>query len=122
MPVPGPVLRDRAEHTAAKHDIYERYLRRWFPIILSQDSWNTATYAEGFAGSGVYSQGEEGSPIIAIRAFVQEVASPAKKATFFFIDDEHRYVEMLSQQLKRAFPERPRPIGSDAGHCGRGEM
>ncbi|WP_433629130.1 three-Cys-motif partner protein TcmP [Nocardia sp. CA-120079] len=109
MPVDGPVPWPRVEHTAAKHDIYDRYLRRWFPIILSDNSWNTATYAEGFSGPGVYDRGEDGSPIIAVRAFVEKVSNPSKKARFLFIDDDQRCVAMLPEQLKRAFPDRPRP-------------
>ncbi|WP_280496238.1 three-Cys-motif partner protein TcmP [Nocardia asiatica] len=109
MPVDGPVPWPRVEHTAAKHDIYDRYLRRWFPIILSDNSWNTATYAEGFSGPGVYDRGEDGSPIIAVRAFVEQVSNYSKKARFLFIDDDERCIAMLPEQLKRAFPERPRP-------------
>ncbi|WP_280494142.1 three-Cys-motif partner protein TcmP [Nocardia farcinica] len=109
MPVDGDVPWPRAEHTAAKHNIYDRYLRRWFPIILSQNGWDTATYAEGFAGPGVYTDGSDGSPIIAIRAFVEEVSNRSKTAQFLFIDDDQRCVDMLKDQLKRAFPQRPRP-------------
>lgn len=111
MPVDGLVPWDRAEHTAAKHDIYERYLRRWFPIILSDDAWDHATYAEGFAGPGVYTRGEDGSPIIAIRAFSEMVTKRSKSASFLFVDDDKRCTEMLSDQLTRAFPDRPRPNG-----------
>lgn len=111
MPVDGPVPWERVEHTAAKHDIYDRYLQRWFPIILSDDSWRSATYVEGFAGPGVYSGGEDGSPIIAIRAFTSRVSNPTKTAQFLFIDDDKRCIEMLPGQLTRAFPQRPRPEG-----------
>lgn len=109
MPVDGRVPWERVEHTAAKHDIYSRYLHRWFPIILSDDSWKSATYVEGFAGPGVYSGGEDGSPIIAIRAFTEKVSNPAKTARFLFIDDDQRCIDMLPGQLTRAFPQRPRP-------------
>lgn len=122
MPVTGPVPWERAEHTAAKHDIYRRYLHRWFPIILSDDSWNSATYVEGFAGPGVYSKGEEGSPIIALRAYVSEVSNPRKTANFLFIDDDPRCVSLLGKQLTQAFPERPRaesdmPVVVKRGKC-----
>ncbi len=109
MPVDGPVPWDRVEHTAAKHDIYRRYLERWFPIILSSNGWDRATYAEGFAGPGVYDKGEDGSPIIAIRAFADKVSSRSKSASFLFVDDDKRCVDMLRAELLRAFPERPRP-------------
>jgi three-Cys-motif partner protein len=109
MPVDGPVPWDRADHTAAKHDIYRRYLHRWFPIILSKDSWKSATYAEGFAGPGVYTKNEEGSPLIAIRAYLTEVSDSSKSARFLFVDDDKRCTKMLGEQLAKAFPKRPRP-------------
>ncbi|MGW0328985.1 three-Cys-motif partner protein TcmP [Nocardia sp. NPDC003183] len=109
MPVNGPVPWERVEHTAAKHDIYRRYLERWFPIILSEKGWDRATYAEGFSGPGVYDKGEDGSPIIAIRAFADKVSKPSKSASFLFVDDDTRCVEMLRDRLKQAFPQRPRP-------------
>uniref|UniRef100_UPI003F587734 three-Cys-motif partner protein TcmP n=1 Tax=Mycolicibacterium neoaurum TaxID=1795 RepID=UPI003F587734 len=112
MPVDGAVPWPRAEHTAAKHDIYDRYLQRWFPIILSDDSWKSATYVEGFAGPGVYAGGEDGSPLIAVRAFVNKVSNLSKTARFLFIDDDKRCVDMLPDQLIRAFPQRPRPEGA----------
>lgn len=122
MPVDGPVPWPRAEHTAAKHDIYNRYLHRWFPILLSDNSWDTATYAEGFSGPGVYDQGEQGSPIIAVRAFTDEVANPTKTAQFLFIDDDQRCVDRLEKELKRVFPRRPRswdqmPVWIRKGKC-----
>lgn len=120
MAVTGPVPWDREEHTAAKHDIYSRYLRRWFPIILSTDSWNHATYADGFAGPGIYTGGEEGSPIIAIRAFVDKVTNPRKTASFLFIDDESRCIEMLPKELQRAFPVRPLPPENLGVHITQG--
>lgn len=123
MPVDGPVPWPLVEHTAAKHNIYNRYLRRWFPIILSGNSWKQATYAEGFSGPGVYAAGEDGSPIIAMRAFAEEVSNMSKKANFLFIDDDQRCVTMLTDQLTRAFPQRPRewdlmPVVVRKGKCG----
>ncbi|MET7770189.1 three-Cys-motif partner protein TcmP [Nocardia sp. NPDC005366] len=122
MPVDGPVPWQLVEHTAAKHNIYRRYLHRWFPIILSNDSWNEATYAEGFSGPGIYAGGEDGSPIIAVRAFAEEVSNLSKKANFLFIDDDQRCVTMLTDQLTRVFPQRPRnpglmPVAVRKGKC-----
>src|SRR5262245_65441693 len=55
-------------HTAAKHRILRCYLDAWLPIM---GSWNgRILIVDGFAGPGVYSGGEEGSPIIALRALM----------------------------------------------------
>jgi three-Cys-motif partner protein len=97
------------EHTAAKHDIYKRYLERWFPILLNgRNAYPSATYVEGFAGPGVYSDDEPGSPVIAIRALVNSVSNPKPLVKFLFIDDDSRCHEMLQIEVKKHFPDRPR--------------
>lgn len=108
MPVSGPVPWDRPAHTGAKHDIYRRYLLRWFPILLGgQNAFPSATYAEGFAGPGVYAGGEPGSPIIAMRALVEKV-SDKPTVRFVLVDDDPRCVSSLKTQFREFFPERPR--------------
>lgn len=110
MPVEGSVPWERAEHTGAKHDIYQRYLRRWFPILLGgSNAYPSATYAEGFAGPGIYAGGEPGSPIIAMRALLETVPSERPIVRFLFIDDDQRCVSLLKKQFVTVFPQRPRP-------------
>ncbi|WJK34216.1 three-Cys-motif partner protein TcmP [Solwaraspora sp. WMMA2065] len=109
MPVDGDVPWDCAPHTGAKHDIYQRYLERWFPILLAgANAYPSVTYAEGFSGPGVYKGGEPGSPVIAMRALVAKVPKAKGVARFAFIDDDQRCVDMLLKTLKKEFPERPR--------------
>jgi three-Cys-motif partner protein len=104
--VPWP----RDEHTGAKHDIYRRYLERWFPILLNgKNAYPSVTYAEGFSGPGIYSGGEPGSPAIAIRALASEVPATKGVARFVLIDSDERCVALLPQALTAAFPQRPRP-------------
>lgn len=123
MPVDGPVPWPCAEHTGAKHDIYRRYLERWFPILLAgSNAYPSVTYAEGFAGPGIYSGGEPGSPVIAIRALVDKVPATKGIARFVFIDDDQRCVDMLRKTLQEAFPDRPRsevamPVTMGKGTC-----
>jgi three-Cys-motif partner protein len=109
MPTKGSVPWPCAEHTGAKHDIYKRYLERWFPILLAgKNAYASVTYAEGFSGPGVYSGGEIGSPVIAMRALVEKVPPDKGVAKFAFVDDDPRCVTMLREQLIANFPERPR--------------
>lgn len=123
MPVDGPVPWACVEHTGAKHDIYRRYLERWFPILLAgTTAFPSVTYAEGFAGPGVYSGGEPGSPVIAMRALTDTVPASKGVARFVFVDDEPRCVAMLPEQLRRSFPQRPRdsesmPLEIVRGSC-----
>ena len=109
MPVDGPVPWECTEHTAAKHDIYRRYLERWFPILLrGRHAFASVTYAEGFAGPGTYIGGEPGSPIIAIQALISQVPKDSGIARFVFVDDDPRCTARLLDELKAAFPDRPR--------------
>jgi three-Cys-motif partner protein len=113
MPVDGQVPWDCQEHTGAKHDIYRRYLERWFPILLAgPNAFPSVTYAEGFAGPGVYSGGEPGSPIIAMKALAENVSPSKGVARLVFVDDDSRCVDMLPKELCKAFPNRPRDLES----------
>lgn len=62
-----PTIWKLEPHTEVKHAIYDRYLDAWLPIILRK--WPVATYAEGFAGPGVYEEGQRGSPIRALHRY-----------------------------------------------------
>jgi three-Cys-motif partner protein len=110
MPVDRHVPWPRTDHTAAKHDIYRRYFERWFPILLGgSNPYRSATYAEGFAGPGIYTGNEPGSPIIAMRAFLDKVSNQQAVVRFVFVDDDKRCIKMLREQLTAVFPARPRP-------------
>ncbi|MEU0559364.1 three-Cys-motif partner protein TcmP [Dactylosporangium sp. NPDC006015] len=110
MPVKGEVPWPCEEHTGAKHDIYRRYLERWFPILLAgSNAYPSVTYAEGFSGPGIYSGDELGSPVIAIQALTSKVRPDKGIARFVFVDDDQRCVDILERTLLKVFPSRPRP-------------
>jgi len=92
----------RDGHTGAKHELLRRYLQAWVPILLSKN--RRVTYAEGFAGPGVYSQGEPGSPIIALRTFCQypELLGPASEAHLVLVEEVSKRVARLEQELTAA--------------------
>ncbi|MDI5938668.1 MULTISPECIES: three-Cys-motif partner protein TcmP [unclassified Micromonospora] len=123
MPVNGQVPWSCEQHTVAKHDIYRRYLERWFPILLAgSNAYPSVTYAEGFSGPGIYSGGEHGSPVIAMRALIEKVPATKGVARFAFIDDDERCVTMLGNTLRTVFPNRPRsdaamPVKIVKGTC-----
>ena len=56
------------EHTLAKHELLRRYLDAWFPIMASSNNSGRLVFIDGFAGPGIYSNGEPGSPLIALHA------------------------------------------------------
>ena len=51
-------------HTIAKHALLKAYLNAWFPILGTSEQ--RVIFLDGFAGPGVYKDGQPGSPIIAI--------------------------------------------------------
>jgi hypothetical protein len=69
MPVPAAVVWAADPHTLAKHRLLRDYLAAWLPTLL-HGGFPGVTYAEGFAGPGIYRGGEPGSPVIALRAFL----------------------------------------------------
>jgi three-Cys-motif partner protein len=90
-------------HTLAKHQVYKQYLSKWMPIMVH--SWKgDVTYAEGFAGPGVYAGGEPGSPIIALKTLVGDPAlrSRARDLRFLFVERDQRRVERLRAELAEA--------------------
>jgi three-Cys-motif partner protein len=92
-------------HTAAKHRILERYLHAWLPII---SSWsNSLNYIDGFAGPGIYSKGEEGSPLIALRAAVEHKI-PLASVNFIFVECREDRAKSLKNVLKERFPVLPK--------------
>jgi three-Cys-motif partner protein len=110
---------DRDPHTAAKHAVYGRYLSKWWPIMLR--GWGgDVTYAEGFAGPGVYTRGEPGSPVIALGTLLGDktLGSVVKRARLVFVDADQRCTKLLAERLAAASPpgwdfERLRQRGLD---------
>lgn len=57
------------QQTQVKHEVLSNYLKRWMAILgkPTPDSPRVLHYVDGFAGRGRYADGEDGSPIIAMR-------------------------------------------------------
>ena len=71
---PKTVLWERDEHTEGKHLVLEHYLKAWYPIM---GKWNgRILFIDGFAGPGEYADGEEGSPVVAMRVLDEHPSSP----------------------------------------------
>ncbi len=76
-------------HTLGKHLVLRGYLNAWLPIM---SRWNgRILFIDGFAGPGEYVGGEEGSPLIAMRAFDEHIAKSrmaASEIRFSFIEKD----------------------------------
>jgi three-Cys-motif partner protein len=84
-------------HTEAKHAILRKYLYAWLPIITR---WNgRVLYIDGFAGPGEYSDGKEGSPIIAIKAVLEQSRSIKSEIIMKFIEADKERCELLEEKI-----------------------
>jgi three-Cys-motif partner protein len=96
MATPKTTIWDLEPHTRAKHAILHRYLQAWVPI-LSQGGFRHVLYVDGFAGPGRYSKGEPGSPIIALRAALEQRTVPDTTFHFLFIEEDKARGQVLRQ-------------------------
>jgi len=84
-------------HTEAKHIILRRYLQAWVPILTR---WHgRVVYIDGFAGPGIYAGGEEGSPVIALKAALDHKERVRGEIRFIFIEDDTARLEVLKAQI-----------------------
>jgi three-Cys-motif partner protein len=95
---PKTTIWELEPHTSAKHEILRRYLQAWAPI-LSQGKFPLLVIVDGFAGPGRYSKGEEGSPIIAIKAVIEQQRPISAKVDFHFIELDKRRAEHLATEI-----------------------
>lgn len=101
---------DLEPHTAAKHRILESYLQAWMHIL---SKWHSGlNYIDGFAGPGIYSKGEEGSPLIALRTAVEHKQQLAS-FSFLFVECRKDRATTLERVLKERFPSLPNNIESE---------
>ncbi|MDN3023499.1 three-Cys-motif partner protein TcmP [Streptomyces sp. S.PB5] len=110
MAVPKEAVWDRDPHTAAKHDLLKRYLEAWAPILLSRH--DVISYAEGFAGAGVYKQGEPGSPVIAYDVFADALQRFPKRIRVILMEEDPRRVQELQRQMARVRTRRTEDIAN----------
>lgn len=92
-------------HTQAKHDILVGYLDAWIPIL---GSWaEHLVLIDGFAGPGRYIDGEPGSPLLMLDAYLRRSDRERLKAQlhFVFIEADGRRFEHLKAELAKRKPQ-----------------
>ena len=105
--MPRSKLWKRQPHTEGKHLVLQSYLQAWLPII---GSWNgRILFIDGFAGPGEYEGGEEGSPIVAMRSFVEHASRHVivGEVVFVFIERHRERAEYLGKLLAEWRPKLP---------------
>ena len=66
---------DYPQHTRVKHELLDKYLGGWLPIL---GRWHARlVIVDGFAGRGQYNDGSDGSPVIILRK-AQELVSAGR--------------------------------------------
>jgi three-Cys-motif partner protein len=102
MPTPRGVLWPRDPHTGAKHDLLRHYLSAWLPVLLQ--TFGRATYAEGFAGPGIYLGGEPGSPVIALDVVDshRRLFHGRQQLDLLFVEEDERRHERLISEINNA--------------------
>lgn len=109
MPKPTDTLWPMDPHTRGKHIVLRRYLEAWLPI-LSYSARVRATFGpgklvlvDGFAGPGCYSTGEDGSPLIMLKAFLEHAQRELITANliYLFIEEREDRIEHLRKEVGR---------------------
>ncbi len=100
------------EHTKAKHKILRGYLDAWAPIMSQQAAGagrRPPLYIDAFAGPGVYKDGADGSPLVAIRAVLDHPRRIPTPIRMHFIElDERRFriLEVKISEIQNRDPSR----------------
>lgn len=96
MAAPRETVWPLEPHTRAKHEILRRYLQAWTPI-LTQGGFPEIMYVDGFAGPGRYSEGEDGSPVIALRAALEHRDRIRARIRFEFVERDEERAHVLRE-------------------------
>lgn len=117
--MPESTIWDCDPHTEAKHQVLAGYFDAWYPIMLR--TWPRLTVFEGYAGPGEHTKGEEGSPIIALRRFLDrpELVNLGKEVRFVFVEKRADRLEHLRELVAEKFPDLPSHVAVDfvPGSC-----
>jgi three-Cys-motif partner protein len=113
--MPDSIIWEISPHTLAKHLILKRYIQAWAPILAQGSKHKRLVYIDGFAGPGEYLGGEDGSPIVALKALKEHILNDNFHTEFvnLFIENDDRRAENLKNIIHTKLGELPRWIKSD---------
>jgi len=107
MAKPSDTLWAMEPHTRGKHMVLRSYLDAWLPIMSHGARFRSAmgrgrlVLVDGFAGPGRYSTGEDGSPLVMLKAFLEHAQRQLITADllYLFIEERHDRIEHLREQV-----------------------
>ncbi len=94
-------------HTKGKHMVLKHYMGALLPILTS---WNgRVLFIDAFAGPGEYSNGEPGSPVIALQALIdhRDRDRIRSEVNYFFIEKDEARSKHLEEALGELQPSLP---------------
>lgn len=104
------IIWEISPHTEAKHSILKRYIQAWAPILAQGSRDLRLIYIDGFAGPGEYRGGEEGSPVVVLKALKEHVLRDKFQGTEFvniFIEEREDRCKNLEKSIKERVGELP---------------
>jgi three-Cys-motif partner protein len=117
---PKTTLWPMEPHTAAKHVILRKYLQAWLPIMSrlvgnwAVDRRGRLLLLDGFCGPGRYQGGEDGSPLIMLKTFIEHSQRDDIRAelVYVFIDEHVERINHLRREIT-ALGELPAQVKID---------
>jgi three-Cys-motif partner protein len=93
-------------HTIIKHRILRGYFNAWLPILSQQGRKVGATdqplkFVDAFAGPGVYSKGEKGSPVLTLEAALSHSLQLPVPVEFIFVENHSGRCATLDGELQK---------------------
>jgi three-Cys-motif partner protein len=87
-------------HTAAKHTILRKYLDAWIPILGGgRYARDDLVLIDAFAGPGRYTAGEDGSPILMLKALLEHRGEISAALHYYFIEENEARVAHLASEV-----------------------
>ncbi len=105
MPDSLPTIWHAEPHTFAKHRILKTYLEAWAPILSNylkkiRSRKKYLLFVDGFAGPGIYEDGEDGSPILALNAILEHTFNFPTPLRFIFIENDRERYRCLHDRIE----------------------
>jgi three-Cys-motif partner protein len=99
MAVPKDTLWDLESHSRGKHHILLRYSQAWLPIMTRFHQ--RLVLVDAFAGPGRYLGGEDGSPVILIKAYLEHSyrRQMTGEVVYLFIEEREDRVQHLRDEV-----------------------
>lgn len=88
-------------HTAGKHLVLRAYLDAWFGLLSNR--FNNLLFIDGFSGPGEYETGEDGSPLVALKAVIEHTHNRVSTTNirYVFIDHDKARLEHLKNKVHK---------------------